>query len=49
MEEENIDYKELYLKQMRANESAIRILIAAQQDCEELFLRQGEKKKKDTE
>ncbi len=32
------DYKELYLKMVRASEEAIRILIKAQQDCEELYL-----------
>ncbi len=32
------EYKELYLKMMRASEEAIRILIRAQQECEELYL-----------
>lgn len=32
------DYQELYLKMMRATEQAIRILIQAQQECEELYL-----------
>ena len=32
------DYKEMYLKLMRATEQAIRILIEAQQECEELYL-----------
>ena len=32
------DYKELYLKMVRASEKAIRILIEAQQKCEELYL-----------
>ncbi|MBE6984601.1 MAG: hypothetical protein E7434_03095 [Ruminococcaceae bacterium] len=36
--EDNVDYKELYLKMMRASEEAIRLLIQAQQDCEELYL-----------
>ena len=40
MEDETVDYKELYLKQIRANETAVRILIAAQQECEELYLKQ---------
>ena len=39
----NVDYKELYLKMVRANEAAIRILIAAQQECEELYLAMSEK------
>ena len=34
------DYKELYLTMMRATEQAIRILIDAQQTCEELYLGQ---------
>jgi len=33
-----MDYQELYLKMMRATEEAIRILIKAQQECEELYL-----------
>ena len=32
------DYKEMYLKMMRASEEAIRILIQAQQECEEMYL-----------
>ena len=32
------DYKEMYLKMMRASEKAIRILIDAQQECEEIYL-----------
>ena len=32
------DYKELYLTLMRETEAAIRILIAAQQHCEEMIL-----------
>ena len=32
------DYKEMYLKMMRASEEALRILIKAQQECEELYL-----------
>ena len=38
----NIDYKELYLKMLRANEAAMRILMAAQQECEELYLSMSE-------
>ena len=33
-----MDYKEMYLKMMRANEEAIRILVAAQRECEEMYL-----------
>lgn len=32
------DYKELYLKLFRATEAAIDLLIAAQRECEELYL-----------
>ena len=32
------DYKEMYLKMMRASEKAINILIQAQRECEELYL-----------
>ena len=33
------DYKEMYLKMFRAAEEAINILAAAQQDCEEMYIR----------
>lgn len=33
-----MDYKEMYLKMMRASEEAIRILIKAQQECEEMYV-----------
>ena len=33
-----VDYKELYLKMMRAAEKALSILIEAQRECEELYL-----------
>ena len=36
--DENEMYKELYLHLMRETEKAIRILIAAQQECEERYL-----------
>ena len=32
------DYKEMYLKMVRASEKAINILIEAQRECEELYL-----------
>ena len=32
------NYKEMYLKMMRASEEALRILIQAQQECEEMYL-----------
>ena len=34
------DYKEMYLHLMRETEKAIRILIEAQQVCEELYLQE---------
>ena len=37
-----MDYKEMYLKMMRATEEAIRILIQAQQECEEMYLNEEE-------
>ena len=36
------DYKKMYLTMLRATEDAINILIAAQQACEELYLRDTE-------
>ena len=35
---DNTNYKELYLKMVRASERAINILVEAQQECEELYL-----------
>ena len=35
------DYQEMYLHLMRETEKAIRILVNAQQDCEELYLREN--------
>ena len=35
-------YKEMYEKLMRETEKAIRILIQAQQDCEEMYLQAEE-------
>lgn len=32
------DYKEMYLHLMRDTEKAIRLLIEAQQECEEMYL-----------
>ena len=36
--EKNVNFKELYCKMMRASEEAIRILIEAQRECEEMYL-----------
>ena len=33
-----MDYKEMYLKMVRASKDAIRTLIKAQQECEEMCL-----------
>ena len=41
------DYKEMYLIMMRATEKAIRILIEAQQQCEELYLQEESEEKSD--
>ena len=32
------DYKEMYFKLLNATEDAIRILIKAQQECEEMYI-----------
>lgn len=32
------DYKEMYLHLMRETEKAVRIMIQAQQECEEMYL-----------
>ena len=37
-----LDYKEMYLKLFRASEQAANILIAAQRECEELYISQSE-------
>ena len=36
------DYKEMYLKMMRASEKAINILIEAQRECEEMYISERE-------
>lgn len=36
------DYKELYLKQFRATEKAMKILIDVQQECEQRFIEESE-------
>ena len=35
---ENVNYKEMYLKMMRAMEKAMNILIEAQRKCEEMYI-----------
>ena len=32
------DYKEMYLAMFRANEKAVNLLLAAQRECEEMYL-----------
>lgn len=32
------DYKEMYFKLFRASEEAVNLLIAAQQECEEMYI-----------
>jgi len=36
------DYKEMYLKMVRATEEAINVLVAAQQQCEEMYINADE-------
>lgn len=42
MYDENVNYKEMYLKMVRATEDAMNLLIKAQQECEEQYLQQTE-------
>ncbi len=35
---ETVDYKEMYKKMFQASELAINILIAAQRECEEMYI-----------
>ena len=42
MEDKTVDYKEMYLKLFRATETAIRVLVEAQQECEEAYLAAAE-------
>ena len=37
-EDANVDYKEMYLTMVRATEKALRILIEAQQKCEDMYI-----------
>lgn len=37
-----VDYREMYLHLMRETEKAIRVLIQAQRDCQERYLRDSE-------
>ncbi len=37
------DYQEMYLKMLKASEQAINILIAAQQECEEIYISENKK------
>ena len=40
------DYKKMYLKMVRASEQTIRILVEAQQECEELYISAPKQKMK---
>lgn len=40
------DYKEMYLKMMRAAEAAMAVLIEAQRECEEMYLNSPEQEPK---
>ena len=37
----NVNYKEMYLKMVRATEDAMRLLIEAQRECEEMYIEAG--------
>ena len=41
------DWKEMYLTMFRANEKAMQILEAAQQECEEMYMRDGDPERDD--
>ncbi|MCI6729050.1 MAG: hypothetical protein SOY32_07435 [Candidatus Faecousia sp.] len=41
--DQKVDYKEMYLKMLRATEEAMKRLIQAQRACEELYLQAQEK------
>ena len=38
---ENADYAEMYRQMARAAEKAIRVLVKAQQECEEMYIKAG--------
>lgn len=44
-EDRGVDYKQMYLCMVRATEKALDILIRAQRECEEQYIRSGEKGK----
>ncbi len=41
IKDENIDYRKMYYRLAGAVESAIRLLVAAQQECEEILLEES--------
>ena len=43
------DWKEMYLKMFRASEKAMRILEAAQLECEEMYMRDGDEEAEQAE
>lgn len=44
-----VDWKEMYLTMVRESEKAIRILIAAQQKCEEMYIEADDGESEDEE
>jgi len=38
MDDINVNYKEMYLKMVRASEQALEFLIHAQQECEDIYI-----------
>ena len=43
------DYKKMYLKMLAASEEALNVLIKAQQECEELYIKSCAEKTEDDE
>lgn len=43
------DYKKMYLKMLAASEEAMRVLIEAQQECEEIYISESEENDADKE
>lgn len=41
------DYKEMYLKLFRASEEAVNLLIAAQRECEEIYVSEENEENKE--
>ena len=41
------DYKEMYLKMVRAAENAMKLIIKAQQECEDIYIETEDDTKRD--